>query len=808
MEFLREHQMDIMMVLSGICGNLAFFVYINKILSVRRKIALMSMELGAMFLLMADRCNYLYRGSADTTGYRMVRISNFMVFFLTVFMIFTFNLYLKDLYADEGEMEQMPKRLKIVDFLCVLGAALVIYSQFTGLYYYFDESNLYHRGGGFYICYLIPAVIWVLQLSVILQYRSFDRKIRLSLIIFSVFPMIASVAQSYIEGISFTNMTLAGVVILIYIFALFRMNESMERARQLEINILKEEKKNSRMIFEQTAQALASAIDAKDKYTHGHSMRVAEYSRKIAEEAGKNEKECEEIYFAALLHDVGKIGIPDRIINKEGKLTAEEFSKVKDHPAIGQKILSSIGRLPYLSIGAHFHHERYDGTGYPEGLKGEDIPAIARIIAVADAYDAMTSKRSYRDPLAQQRVREEIVEGMESQFDPVYAGIMVRLIDADTKYLMKEREEGRQSGWKSEVNCNEYRSDYSEGVLLTDRPVKIVFRCRELNALSGERRKGRADIVLYDALDGRLHTDENKQQEMSYYEYGTIGLDGQIGLEGVRKTQIRESGERRRAGSASGNEVRSCELEAVKVGDHLKLRLSENGFITEIIAALPDGVRYAYAALTGEFCNVWIDRIEKEETPVEEGTIPRIAPKINFAEGPEGDLPNLQIDGWRTASTKGIPVVNGMKVSFHAKSLPMARLVWHCPFITLFHADEGLVGGRNFREYALMRLDGECWQMCEGVQKKTQVSKLESFENWTDWKKRNKEGYDCEIEIRREGSRMVFCMEDCGIFIRNIISVTADTDEIYMALTGDQCAITNIRIQLPGTEAKTMTDVG
>ena len=107
-----------------------------------------------------------------------------------------------------------------------------------------------------------------------------------------------------------------------------------------------------------------------------------------------------------------------------------------------------------------------------------------------------------------------------------------------------------------------------------------------------------------------------------------------------------------------------------------------------------------------------------------------------------------------------------------------------------------------------MRLDGECWQMCEGVQKKTQVSKLESFENWTDWKKRNKEGYDCEIEIRREGSRMVFCMEDCGIFIRNIISVTADTDEIYMALTGDQCAITNIRIQLPGTEAKTMTDVG
>lgn len=182
-------------------------------------------------------------------------------------------------------------------------------------------------------------------------------------------------------------------------------------------------------MFAETAEALANAIDAKDKYTHGHSTRVAALSRQIAKKAGMTGRDCDQVYFAALLHDIGKIGIRDDLINKEGKLTDEEFEQIKLHPILGYQILSSIKQSPSLSIGAHYHHERYDGKGYPDGLRGEEIPEIARIIAVADAYDAMSSSRSYRAFLPQETIKEELTKGMGKQFDPKYAEIMLRMME-------------------------------------------------------------------------------------------------------------------------------------------------------------------------------------------------------------------------------------------------------------------------------------------------------------------------------------------------------------------------------------------
>lgn len=190
----------------------------------------------------------------------------------------------------------------------------------------------------------------------------------------------------------------------------------------------------------QTVEALASAVDAKDSYTNGHSERVAKYARYIAEIAGMSEEECDEIYLAGVLHDVGKIGINDSILNKKGKLTDDEFATIKQHPVYGYDILSNIHMSHALSMGARHHHERYDGKGYPDGLKGEDIPQIARIIAVADAYDAMTSKRSYSDVIPQMQVREELLKGMGTQFDPQYAKIMIHLLDKDEEYKMKEKQ--------------------------------------------------------------------------------------------------------------------------------------------------------------------------------------------------------------------------------------------------------------------------------------------------------------------------------------------------------------------------------
>ena len=183
---------------------------------------------------------------------------------------------------------------------------------------------------------------------------------------------------------------------------------------------------------------LAEAIDAKDTYTKGHSHRVADYSKEIAKRSGMPDSVQNEIYMMAVLHDVGKIGVPDTVINKKGRLTDDEFSLIKTHPATGSRILEKIEEMPGLAAGAHWHHERIDGRGYPDGLKGDEIPVEARIIAVADAYDAMTSNRSYRDVMPQEKVREQIERGLGTQFDPAFGRIMLEMIDEDREYRMRE----------------------------------------------------------------------------------------------------------------------------------------------------------------------------------------------------------------------------------------------------------------------------------------------------------------------------------------------------------------------------------
>lgn len=218
--------------------------------------------------------------------------------------------------------------------------------------------------------------------------------------------------------------------------------------RELQVNLeseverrteeLEESRRKLQVLSLQVVKTLASAIDAKDRYTNGHSSRVAKYSKEIARRAGKPVDFQDEIYFIALLHDIGKIGIPDYILNKNSKLTDEEYETIKQHPSIGVEILKNITEMPKIEIGAHYHHERFDGKGYPEGLAGYGIPEIGRIIAVADAYDAMTSRRSYRSGLPQETVRSEIVRGRGQQFDPDFADIMLQMIDEDVNYTMRD----------------------------------------------------------------------------------------------------------------------------------------------------------------------------------------------------------------------------------------------------------------------------------------------------------------------------------------------------------------------------------
>ncbi|MBP5697025.1 MAG: HD-GYP domain-containing protein [Treponema sp.] len=232
--------------------------------------------------------------------------------------------------------------------------------------------------------------------------------------------------------------TFIALTSIIAVILIYRKNQTLDRVQEEKLALMKAEQEHLSQLFTETARALATAIDAKDRYTHGHSNRVAEYSKEIAKRAGKSDKEIREVYFAALLHDVGKIGVSGNIINKKGKLTPDEFDEIKKHTVWGWEILSNITRSPYLNIGAHYHHEKFDGHGYPEGLCGDDIPDLARIISVADAYDAMTSNRSYRETMSQDVVRREIEKGLGSQFDPKYAKIMLEMIDEDKEYKMKE----------------------------------------------------------------------------------------------------------------------------------------------------------------------------------------------------------------------------------------------------------------------------------------------------------------------------------------------------------------------------------
>ena len=174
---------------------------------------------------------------------------------------------------------------------------------------------------------------------------------------------------------------------------------------------------------------MTASIDARDHYTSGHSMRVAHWGREIAKQIGLSPEKVEEVYFGGILHDIGKIGIEDEILNKKGKLTPEEYDKIKQHTVIGYEIVKQAGMFHELLPAIRSHHERVDGKGYPDGLVGEDIPLIARILAVSDSFDAMVADRPYRKGLPVEEALQEIRRGAGTQFDAELAHHFIEVIN-------------------------------------------------------------------------------------------------------------------------------------------------------------------------------------------------------------------------------------------------------------------------------------------------------------------------------------------------------------------------------------------
>lgn len=198
---------------------------------------------------------------------------------------------------------------------------------------------------------------------------------------------------------------------------------------RIKLSRIRRRQQQYKQIVEHSLLCFAKAIDAKDRYTNGHSLRVAAYSRELAKRMGLSEEEQENIYYVALLHDIGKIGIPDEILTKPERLTPEEDEVMKKHPDIGGEILKDFDALAGIADGAKYHHERYDGEGYCTGLAGEDIPRVARIVGVADAYDAMASDRCYRKALAADVIEEELKKSAGTQYDPQVVPYMLEMIE-------------------------------------------------------------------------------------------------------------------------------------------------------------------------------------------------------------------------------------------------------------------------------------------------------------------------------------------------------------------------------------------
>ena len=306
------------------------------------------------------------------------------------------------------------------------------------------------------MAFVSHALIFLTVVVVLANYGKMARKkgrkatgLEMSALIILALGSIVDLGRTYVLKVgdlgkySRISMMIFGLIML-FIHIKRNIKNEIKTIEENKIYLEKEvdrKTKEIRKLLVQSMNTLSNAVDAKDYYTNGHSIRVAEYSRLLAQRLGLSKERQEEIYYAGLLHDIGKIRVPDSIIKKEGKLTDEEYEYIKLHPVSGYHILKEISASSDIAIGAKYHHERYDGKGYPNGLEGENIPEIARILSVADAYDAMSSNRCYRKALPQDVVRAEIVKGRGTQFDPYIADIMLDIIDEDKGYRLKQNDE-------------------------------------------------------------------------------------------------------------------------------------------------------------------------------------------------------------------------------------------------------------------------------------------------------------------------------------------------------------------------------
>lgn len=329
-------------------------------------------------------------------------------------------------YADQVQHRKYRRLYLPIGWLAIFNFIISTFLHLTGILDYIETLFVSHA----ILLLTVFAVLFTFALDI-----KKDKK-RRNLLAF--IGLLAATVSVMIDGIStYFVVSLSGIFVGIGMIILFSLNvlRTAGNIHMMELRRQKKElakrKRQLEKVSLQMIQTLSTTIEAKDEYARGHSHRVAEYAALIAGELGWSSEEIMNLKYAAHLHDIGKIGIPDMLLNKPARLTPEEYSVIKEHTVIGAEILKNISLIPHVAEVARSHHEHYDGTGYPDGLAGEDIPLSARIVAIADSYDAMNSRRIYRNALPPEKIFEEIENNRGIQFDPELADIFLKLLCDD-----------------------------------------------------------------------------------------------------------------------------------------------------------------------------------------------------------------------------------------------------------------------------------------------------------------------------------------------------------------------------------------
>lgn len=397
-------------------------------------------------MLVGDLCDWTLGGIPGAFPYYAQGIFSIVVYFAASGLLL-FSLYGWLISYIRQKIDISPNWLRVGTALSAIQVLIALAAPIIRIAY-IDADNYYQRGKLFPLTQVCPYIVYVLSFYLMIRYRrAFKKRERIYLGIFIVIPLFAELIQ--VMTYKYSTLNVACSLGLIMVFTFIQSERKLDDEYKVRGQIIDENKRLEELqqyqenLSSQLIDVLCSTVEAKDQYTRGHSQRVAQYAREIMYRMGGDEKVLQEVYYIGLLHDVGKISIDDSIINKKGRLTEEEYEQIKLHTVAGYQILKHVDVIPDLAIGARWHHERYDGTGYPNGLAGDNIPLIARIISVADAYDAMTSNRSYHKIMPQSVVREEISRGMGRQFDPAIARIMLEMIDEDIQYDMKQSNQNK-----------------------------------------------------------------------------------------------------------------------------------------------------------------------------------------------------------------------------------------------------------------------------------------------------------------------------------------------------------------------------